>query len=105
MNPGMTAERVLALFQVATGTAPPDAQGLGRITLALGRRTAAPLERLSAATAGPAAAAEKPGSTGGPAAPAADALAWKSPSTPFQPGALPPAGASEHAVASLLSAP
>src|SRR6266852_3716104 len=40
MNPGMTAEHVLALFQVATGTAPPDAQGLGRITLALGRRCA-----------------------------------------------------------------
>src|SRR5207302_153214 len=40
LNPGMTAEHVLALFQVATGTAAPDAQTLGRITLTLGRRCA-----------------------------------------------------------------
>src|SRR5437016_6812151 len=46
LNPGMTAEHVLALFQVATGTAAPDAQTLGRITLSLGRRGAARLERL-----------------------------------------------------------
>ena len=46
LNPGMTAEHVLALFQVATGTAAADAQTLGRITLSLGRRSAARLERL-----------------------------------------------------------
>src|SRR5437764_5245550 len=46
LNPGMTAEHVLALFQVATGTAAPDAPTLGRITLTLGRRSAARLERL-----------------------------------------------------------
>src|SRR5438552_8513152 len=45
LNPGMTAEHVLALFQVATGTAAPDAQTLGRITVTLGRRSAARLER------------------------------------------------------------
>jgi len=100
MNPGMTAEHVLALFQVATGTAQPDAQGLGRITLALGRRTAARLERLSAATAGPAAAADKPG----PAAPAADVLAGKGPSTPFRPDALPPDVEAKRAVAALRTA-
>src|SRR5437588_13040814 len=44
LNPGMTAEHVLALFQVATGTAAPDAPTLGRITLTLGRRSAARLE-------------------------------------------------------------
>src|SRR6266567_3949756 len=43
--PGMTADHVLALFQVATGTAAPDAQALGRITITLGRRSAARLER------------------------------------------------------------
>src|SRR5205823_3105299 len=46
LNPGMTADHVLALFQVATGTATPDAQTLGRITLTLGRRSAARLERM-----------------------------------------------------------
>src|SRR5256886_13923563 len=46
LNPGMTAEHVLALFQVATGTAAPDAPTLGRITLTLGRRSAARLQRL-----------------------------------------------------------
>src|SRR5437868_5529915 len=45
LNPGMTADHVLALFQVATGTAAPDAQTLGRITITLGRRSAARLER------------------------------------------------------------
>jgi HEAT repeat protein len=108
LNPGMTAEHVLTLFQVATGTAPPDASGLGRITLALGRRTAARLERLSAATAGPAAAAEKPGAAGGPAAPAAAAadavLAGKGPTTPFRPDALPPDVEAKRAVAALRTA-
>ncbi len=41
LNPGMTPDHVLALFQVATGTVPPDDGTLGRITLTLGRRTAA----------------------------------------------------------------
>src|SRR5437870_1542169 len=45
LNPGMTAEHVLALFQVATGTAAPDAQTLGRITLTPGRPSAARPER------------------------------------------------------------
>jgi hypothetical protein len=110
MNPGMTAEHVLTLFQVATGTAPPDAPGLGRIALSLGRRTAARLERLSAATAGPAVAAEKPGTAGGPAAPTASAaaadavLAGKGASTPFRPDALPPDVEAKRAVAALGAA-
>jgi HEAT repeat protein len=108
MNPGMTAEHVLTLFQVATGTALPDASGLGRITLALGRRTAARLERLSAASAGPAAAAEKPGAAGAPAAAAAAAaeavLSAKGPSTPFRPDALPPEVEAKRAVAALRAA-
>src|SRR2546429_8840771 len=36
-HPGMGADHVLALFQVATGTVPPDDGTLGRITLTLGR--------------------------------------------------------------------
>src|SRR3989475_4680657 len=50
LNPGMTPDHVLALFQVATGTVPPDDRALGRIALALGRRTAARLERLRTPT-------------------------------------------------------
>src|SRR6058998_1229051 len=50
LNPGMVPEHVLALFQVATGTVPPDDGALGRITLTLGRRTSARLERLRTPT-------------------------------------------------------
>src|SRR5213594_3405106 len=50
LNPGMTPDHVLALFQVATGAVPPDDRTLGRITLALGRRTSARLERLRTPT-------------------------------------------------------
>src|SRR2546430_7875006 len=52
LNPGMTPDHVLTLFQVATGIAPPNDGALGRIALALGRRTAARLERLRPPTAG-----------------------------------------------------
>src|SRR5256884_7761623 len=50
LNPGMAPGHVLALFQVATGTVPPDDGTLGRITLTLGRRTSARLERLRTPT-------------------------------------------------------
>src|SRR6267143_5273223 len=50
LNPGMIPDHVLALFQVATGTVPPDDAALGRITLTLGRRTSARLERLRTPT-------------------------------------------------------
>src|SRR5437870_4207570 len=50
LNPGMTPEHVLALFQVATGTVAPDDPAVGRITLGLGRRTSARLERLRTPT-------------------------------------------------------
>src|SRR2546429_8824566 len=50
LNPGMTPDHVLALFQVATGIVPPDDGALGRIALTLGRRTSARLERLRTPT-------------------------------------------------------
>src|SRR5438552_3204840 len=50
LNPGMAPDHVLALFQVATGAVPPDDGTLGRITLTLGRRTSARLERLRTPT-------------------------------------------------------
>src|SRR5437870_8583101 len=76
LNPGMTAEHVLALFQVATGTAAADAQTLGRITLSLGRRSAARLERLRPPTpADGVPAVAEPAAGAVPAAPAAAAPA------------------------------
>src|SRR3989441_575362 len=50
LNPGMTADHVLALFGVAMGTILPDDTALGRITLTLGRRSSQRLERLRAPT-------------------------------------------------------
>src|SRR6266480_4666329 len=108
LNPGMSPDHVLALFQVATGTVPPDDGTLGRITLTLGRRTSARLERLRTPTPTPTA---RPGPgpdahvvTAPPAAPspptavttehstaaAADALmAGKRASAAFRPDVLP----------------
>src|SRR5437879_5780544 len=72
LNPGMTPDHVLALFQVATGTLPHDDATLGRVTLALGRRSTARLERLRTPTPtrGTPAVAEPPG-----APPSTDAVA------------------------------
>src|SRR5205807_4420628 len=50
LNPGMTADHVLALFGVAMGTLQADDAALGRIALALGRRSALRLDRLRTAT-------------------------------------------------------
>src|SRR5437588_3039563 len=111
LNPGMTAEHVLALFQVATGTAAPDAQTLGRITLTLGRRSAARLERVRPPTPAegvPALAEPASGVVPAAAAPlatAADALlAAKRPSTAFRPDALPPDVEAARAVAAVRAA-
>src|SRR6184192_2158168 len=116
LNPGMTADHVLALFQVATGTATPDAQTLGRITLTLGRRSAARLERMRPPTpaegvpavadpasgAVPTAPAATPQSV---AAAAADTLmAAKRPSAAFRPDALPPDVEAARAVAAVRAA-
>src|SRR6266581_1986515 len=114
LNPGMTAEHVLALFQVATGTAAPDAQTLGRITVTLGRRIAARLERTRPPTpaegvpaiADPAAGAVPTASTASPqSAAAADTLmAAKRPSAAFRPDALPPDVEATRAVAAVRAA-
>src|SRR2546421_655700 len=116
LNPGMTADHVLALFQVATGTSAPDAQTLGRITITLGRRSAARLERtrpptpaegvpaiVDPASGGvPAAAAPAPEAR---AAAAADTLmSAKRPSAAFRPDALPPDVEAARAVAAVRAA-
>src|SRR5258705_7230465 len=74
LNPGMVPEHVLALFQVATGTVPPDDGTLGRITLTLGRRTSARLEKLRTPTP----------TSGAPAIP--EPSTAPSPPTPVPPG-------------------
>src|SRR5213080_2362080 len=114
LNPGMTADHVLALFQVATGTATPDAQTLGRITLTLGRRSAARLERMRPPTpaegvpavADPASGAVRTASAATPqSAAAADTLmAAKRPSAAFRPDALPPDVEAARAVAAVRAA-
>jgi len=100
LNPGMTPDHVLTLFQVATGIAPPNDGALGRIALALGRRTAARLERLRPPTA-PSGAPATPGppaastpatevTTEQSSAAAAEALmAGKRASAAFRPDVLP----------------
>src|SRR5881628_2893681 len=50
LNPGMTPDQVLALFRVAFGSIPPDDATLGRVGLALGRRSTQRLERLRTPT-------------------------------------------------------
>src|SRR2546430_3652695 len=100
LNAGMTAGHVLALFRVATGTATPDAQTLGRITLTLGRRSAARLERMRPPTpaegvpavADPASGAVPTASAATPqSAAAADPLmAAKRPRAPRPPPPPPP---------------
>jgi HEAT repeat protein len=115
LNPGMVPDHVLALFQVATGTVPPDDATLGRITLTLGRRTSARLERLRTPTPAPAA----PGTPEPSAAPsppiavtaeqstaaAADTMmAGKRGSAAFRPDVLPVDVEVKRAVAALGNA-
>ena len=108
LNPGMTPDHVLGLFQVAKGTVPHDDPTLGRVTLTLGRRSSTRLEgmrRSTAAQSGPV-MAETPAAPTMPAppapppppeakadpppAPSADALAAsKRASSAFRPDVLP----------------
>src|SRR2546429_8846638 len=115
LKPGMAPEHVLALFQVATGPVPPDDGTLGRITLTLGRRTSARLERLRTPTPAsgapvipePAAAPSPPTAvtTEQSTAAAADALmAGKRASAAFRPDVLPVDVEVKRAVAALGNA-
>src|SRR3989441_250123 len=120
LNPGMVPEHVLAVFQVATGALPPDDATLGRIALALGRRSSARLERLRMPTAAPGAPASPAPATPEPSAPpspatavtteqstaaAADTLmAGKRASSAFRPDVLPVDVEVKRAVAALGSA-
>lgn len=100
LNPGMSPDHVLALFQVATGIVPHDDVTLGRITLTLGRRTTARLERFRTPTPaqGTPAIADAPASPASPPPPA-------SPGPPAPPTAAPPVVAPPmaHSAESLLA--
>ncbi|MGH7547827.1 MAG: HEAT repeat domain-containing protein [Gemmatimonadales bacterium] len=119
LNPGMTLEHVLSVFAVATGTIPPDDATLGRITLALGRRTSQRLERLRATTlarglpaapepppaaseTSPPPAAAPPTQTSGP--PSSDQVMGKRSGVVFRPDVLPADVEAKRAIASLKSA-
>src|SRR5438552_1311754 len=115
LNPGMTPDHVLALFQVATGTVPPDDRALGRIALALGRRTAARLERLRTPTpaSGTSATPDPPAASAPPTAVTAEqstaaaaeaVLAGKRASAAFRPDVLPVDVEVKRAVAALGTA-
>src|SRR2546421_157813 len=115
LNPGMTPDHVLALFQVATGTVPPDDRALGRIALALGRRTAARLERLRTPTpaSGTSATPDPPAASAPPtavtaeqstAAAAETVLAGKRASAASRPDVLPVDVEVKRAVAALGTA-
>src|SRR5216110_1387737 len=115
LNPGMAPDHVLALFQVATGAVPPDDGTLGRITLTLGRRTSARLERLRTPTpasgapaiAEPSAESSPPTTvaTEQPTVAAAEALmAGKRASAAFRPDVLPVDVEVKRAVAALGNA-
>ena len=123
LNPGMTPEHVLALFQVATGAIAHDDAALGRVTVTLGRRTSARLERVRTPTPAqgtpalpdqpvvPAPPADAGASAEAPAAPAAPApysaetlMASKRASAVFRPDALPPEVEVKRAVTALGSA-
>ena len=115
LKPGMVPEHILAVFQVATGTVPPDDATLGRIALTLGRRTSARLERLRTSTPAEGAPAipDSPATPGPPpavtteqsSAAAADAvMAGKRASAAFRPDVLPLDVEVKRAVAALGNA-
>jgi HEAT repeat protein len=115
LNPGMTPDHVLALFQVATGIVTPDDRALGRIALALGRRTAARLERLRTPTpaSGTSATPDPPAASAPPTAVTAEqstaaaaeaVLAGKRASAAFRPDVLPLDVEVKRAVAALGTA-
>lgn len=116
VHPGLTPEHVLALFNVATGSVPPDDQSLGRIAIGLGRRSTQRLEHARAArTAPPPAAADVPAAappTEGSAPVVAPADPVHVPAPPpapggsgvFRPDALPADVEARRALATLRGA-
>jgi HEAT repeat protein len=106
LNPGVTPDHVLALFHVATGALPHDDTTLGRITLALGRRSTARLERLRTPTpAQGVPAVAEPAEAPPPPPPSAAApppvpLTAPPPSIPVP---HPPAAVPAHSAESLLA--
>ena len=122
VNPGVTAEHLLALFGVAVGTVAPDDALLGRLTLLLGRRAG---PRLSSARVAPVppppppapdpappppASPAPPEAPAAPAAPASSAppapgdVAPSRAPTAFQPDVLPTAVEARRALVGLLAA-
>ena len=89
VNPGATAEHMLALFGVAVGNILPDDPALGRVALHLGRRASQRLAGHSQVVA----AAPPPPAPPAPSAPSAPSAASAASAAPAPPPA-PPARAS-----------
>src|SRR3989449_470030 len=89
VNPGVTAEHILALFGVATGGVPPDDPALGRVTVSVGRTGSV---RLSVAVRPPDLVAATPPAPPAPLAPPvpAGSSASASPPSPASPAPLAP---------------
>ena len=102
ISPGVTPEHVLALYNVATGTAPLDDGSLGRITLQQNRRTVAP--RLSGIQLNPPMADRIAPPTEGPKWPRGGGSEQRKTVATFRPDQLPPDVESRRLIGSLLTA-
>lgn len=102
LNPGTTPEHVLALYNVATGTAALDDTSLGRITLQTGRRSVAP--RLSAAQLNPPLADRLSPTAEAPKWPRGGGGEQRRTVPTFRPDLLPPDVESRRLIGSLLTA-
>lgn len=91
LNPGMTSDNLLALFQVATGAMDVQDETLGRIALTLGRRSSTRLDRLRGPTpAGGVAAIPEGAAAAASSPPGADTVGTgKRASAVFRPDVLP----------------
>ncbi len=114
VNPGLSADHVLALFGVAVGTVPPDDAALGQLSLILGRRTTQRLSAMRMPTpvrgtpavgqAPPAATPAEPGAARAAPPPMIEVPTGKRPSTVFRPDVLPADVETKRAIEALRAA-
>ncbi|HKC47430.1 MAG TPA: HEAT repeat domain-containing protein [Gemmatimonadales bacterium] len=103
VSPGVTPEHVIALYNVATGTATLDDSSLGRITLQQTRRTTA-APRLSVAQLNPPMAERIVPPVEGPKWPRGGGGELRRATAAFRPDVLPPDVESRRLIGSLLTA-
>ena len=106
MNPGLTAENVLALFGVATGSLPLNAIDLGHITLTLARRTSQRLAALETPAQGavPAGSPDALAPSPAPPPPTVEMPGGRRSSVVFRPDVLPVDVEAKRSVAAFQAA-